>query len=297
MGCAIREKTVDLGALPSACHFFQWAMLCEEYAGVDIFDMIKPTHALGFSVQDFKLLTADHVQLIEVNFLSLLGAMSPLPHHLCSHDIESEAYHAFIHLLNRIFYRALYAAWKSTHAHFCQSHRGMYHDMFSPIAHTPWLSRPFVQHTSNLSGLRSLLHRICYPVPVSAYIESCYRDISVGQALLGSTSTLSNNAILGSRLLSHQGQLRLRFGPLPCSEAKQWLPTEQKGRFILSLLNQYGATCFAVRFEIGIDAQITQTRLGAGDQLSRYAFLGKCSREIVVGAHICARAKHARPYI
>ena len=211
METAMRDKTFAITALPSACHFFQWVRIHEEYAGCDIFNMIKPTHSLGFSVQDFKVFTNDNVQCIEVNFLSLLGAMSPLPHHLSSTDIESEAYHSFIHLLNRIFYRAFYAAWKSTHAYYFQSDRGMYREYFSHLAPSPFLATSFFQYTPTIAGLRSLLHRVCHPVPVSAYIESCYRDISVGQALLGSLSSLSSNAILGARVLSQQGQLRLGF--------------------------------------------------------------------------------------
>ncbi|MFI4956487.1 MAG: type VI secretion system baseplate subunit TssG [Gammaproteobacteria bacterium] len=263
-----------------AYQFFQWVRLCDESLDLNNINVFEPTSSLSFPVRDFNV----KAKVIEVNFLSLLGAMSPLPHHfnmpMLSPSKESEAFYEFIAVLNRLFYRALYAAWKSNHLHFFKKDRAMYHEMLSPYASTPWLARPYLQYTPTMMGLRALLYRLCEDVPVDVSYEKGFQTLSSGFCKLGDAlqKRLSDNAILGQRVLSHEGKLGVTVGPLLCAQARQWMPTEKMGKKVLTQVKHYLGVGFELKWRVMIASQDAVACLGRRDALSRYAFLGKSGR-------------------
>jgi predicted component of type VI protein secretion system len=250
-----------------AYQFFQWVRLCDESRDINADNIFLPTASLAFPMQDFTIKD----KLIEVNFLSLLGAMSPLPHHfnmpMLTPSKESHAFYGFITMINSLYYRALYAVWKSNHLHLFTKNRAMYHEMLSPYAPTPWLARPYLQYTPTLMGLRALLHRLCGDVPVSVIQEHGFQAVSSGKRL-------SDNAILGKRVLSHEGKLVVTLGPLPCAKARDWLPTAAKGQKAWIQAQHYVGVGVALKWKVMIASQEAVAYLGRGDALSRYAFLG-----------------------
>ena len=267
-----------------ASQFFQWARLCEEskaFQGEIVFD---PSPSFSFPITDF---TPELSGRIRIHFLSLLGASSPLPHHfntpLLSHDNGSDAYYAFMALLNRFFYRALYAAWKSNHAYLFSGHRQMYHDMLEPYAKTPWLARPHLHYAPTMIGLQTLLVRLCGDIPVVAKRVAEYSKTRGTPLSDGFPVKLSDNAILGSRVLTHEGHVHVTVGPLPCGEAKAWLPSESIGKRVLTQAIRYLGVGFTVRWTIFIHEQRTVTYLNGRSQLSHYAFLGRSVRMMSIG--------------
>jgi predicted component of type VI protein secretion system len=268
-----------------ATQFFQRARMLDENTECNSLHYLTPTRSLRFPSKDYKVLSPLST---EVYFLSLLGANSPLPHHFNVAALfdECEAFYEFIALLNRIFYRALYAAWKSKHLHFFQSQRGIYHDLWAPYASTPWLARPYLQRTPTLMGLRCLLYRLCGNIPLQVKKESGYQPLNTGCAL-GLCNTpirLSDNAILGQRVLSNEGRLSIVIGPLPCTEAKQWLPTENTGKKVLTEIKRYLGVSYILHWHILIAAQETRAQLNASAGLSRYAFLGSSGLPLEIEA-------------
>ncbi len=265
-----------------ACHFFQWARLCEEQYGKNITHSFYPSKKLGFPVSDFSINSQNHIQ---IHFLSLLGATSPLPYYFNMgvwDDEKNNAFYEFMALLNRVFYRALYAAWKSHHLHFFKQYRAMYHDLFAYQAKTPWLARPYLQYSATEAGLRCLLYRLCSDIPVIIESEWGYQYVNTSIF----PHKLSDNAVLGKRVLSQEGRCLLTIGPLSCRQAAAWLPMGTEGAILLLQLKKYLGIIDQLHWRVIIASQETQAVLNTRFALSHYAFLGKSRRQCSIDLRI-----------
>lgn len=270
MGAAIGSEQHVL-----AVEYFQWMRLKDESGIATDKIQCQPSSSLSFPVDDYHALpTGNSV----IHFLSLLGPSSPLPHHFnspcLSHPDEMASYLAFMALLNRFFYRAWYAAWKSKHAYLFSVERRRYHALWASYAKTPWLARPYVHPVPTEIGLRFLLHRLCGDLPVTVRRFPHFVAVPPSCLVNHPPVRLADNAVLGNRMLSQEGFIRIMLGPIENDDALTWAPVHTRGQRLREAVRRYLGHSIQVSWAIQIASQTSLACLDRRSQLAYNAFLG-----------------------
>lgn len=265
----------------------------------------------------------DRPARLEIRFFGLLGANGPLPLHLTEHARQrllhsgDASFTRFLDILHHRFSALFYRAWAQAQptvsldrpegdrfADYVGALCGIGQPTLQRRDAVPDNARRFnagvlVRQVRNAEGLANALSTYFkLPVDVEQFVGHWMRIEKSDQSRLGSSS-LGQNAVLGSRVWDRQSKIRLRVGPLSAAQYADFLPSGTALPALVDWVRFYtdGALFWDVQLCLRCE-EVPMGRLGAGSHLGWNCWLGKrqeCgdAEELILDAERVVRANVA----
>jgi type VI secretion system ImpH/TssG family protein len=186
--------------------------------GCENFLRFSSNTLFGFPTADLQYDKAQ--ESLQLNFMSLSGVDSPLPHYFSSNIAKDPVIKCFVDIINQRVYQLLYAAWKKFHPEISENSITDYLSYLCAISgdrltlenkNLFTYTGIFGSRSKSVISLVTLLAEfISAPVRGEEYI---LQNLSLSPGIIGSdTSRLGDNLLIGRAI--DASKIRLHIGPI-----------------------------------------------------------------------------------
>ena len=191
-----------------ACNFYGFLWRLDRLSRLSEV-VVVPKVSTAFPVHEAEV--QDETTL-ELNYLTLLGADSPLPHYLLTLGLSNDGFQAFLALFNQRIAKLLYLIWRQTHP--LANAQAIHHVLSACLGESNSQPQACQLYLRTAQQLRWYLQAIFQKIPVNLR-EFSPRWYAVQSKKLGEQCQLNHTAVLGHRVYDAQFGLTIEIGPVP----------------------------------------------------------------------------------